>query len=71
MIYGTYQLANKGTEILPLATSHKAVAQFNHAFAVLIFMPYFKNINFYQDRPKIKQFLQKNAQFSSAGGGAL
>ena len=33
-------------------------------------MPHLKNINFYQNRPKIKLFLQKNAKFSSAGGSA-
>ena len=30
-------------------------------------MPRFKNINFYQNSPKIKLFLKKNAKFSSAG----
>ena len=32
-------------------------------FALPISMPRFKNINFYQNRPKIKLFLQKNAKF--------
>ena len=36
-------------------------------FALPIFKPRFKRIIFfYQDRPKIKSFLQKNAKFSSA-----
>ena len=30
----------------------------------------FKNIIFHQNSPKIKLFLQKNANFSSAGGSA-
>ena len=30
-------------------------------------MPRFKSINFYQNSPKIKLFLQKNAKFLSAG----
>ena len=33
--------------------------QFNLAFAVLISMPHFKGINFYQTRSKIKLLLQK------------
>ena len=31
----------------------------NHVFALLILMPRFNNINFYQTRPKIKLFLTK------------
>ena len=34
----------------------------NHGFAMLIFMPRFKSITFYQNRPKIKLFLQKKQQ---------
>ena len=49
-----YQLVNKRTKTLPLATSHIAhlCKQFNHAFALLISMQRFKSINFYQNRPK-------------------
>ena len=54
-----YQLANKTTQILPLATSH----QFNHVFALLISMLRIKRINFYQNRPEIKLVLQKNTKF--------
>ena len=32
-------------------------------FALPISMPRFKNINFYQNIPKVKLFLQKNAKF--------
>ena len=41
-------------------------------FALPISEPRFKSIVFfYQNIPKIKLFLQKNAKFSSAGGSAL
>ena len=36
-------------------------------FALPIFTPRFKSINFYQNIPKIKLFLQKNAKFFCAG----
>ena len=36
-------------------------------FSPLISLPHFKSINFYQNRPKIKLFLQKNTKFLSAG----
>ena len=36
-------------------------------FAVPIFMQRFKSINFYQNIPKIKLFLQKNAKFFVLG----
>ena len=39
-------------------------------FALLIFMPRFKSIIFYQNSPKIKLFMQKNAKFSSVEGSA-
>ena len=54
-----YQLVKKRTEILPLATSHLVYIcnLFNHVFAQLIFIPRFKSINSYQNRPKIKLFL--------------
>ena len=48
--------------------------EFNHVFALLIFMPPefslkpdFKSINFYQNKAKIKLFLQKKPFFLSAG----
>ena len=37
-------------------------------FALLISMPRFKSIIFYQNSPKIELFLKKNAKFSSVGG---
>ena len=39
-------------------------------FALPIFMPPFRSIFFYQNSPKIKLFLPKNAKFLSAGGSA-
>ena len=64
-----YQLVNKRTEILPLATSHIAIVHlcnhFNDVFAPLIFMPYFKSFKFYQNRPKISLFLQKLQNFQA------
>ena len=39
-------------------------------FALPISKPRFKSIIFYQNSPKIKLFLQKNAKFLSSGGGA-
>ena len=39
-------------------------------FAQPISMPRFISIIFYQNSPKIKLFLKKNAKLSSAGGGA-
>ena len=43
----------------------------NHVFALLISIPCFESINFYQNRLKIMFFLQNNTNFSSAGGSAL
>ena len=61
-----YQLVNKRTEILPLATSHIAVyATSLIVFALPIPMPCFKSNNFDQNRPKIKLF---GKTFLSAGG---
>ena len=64
--YLVYDLlaCNKKAEILPLATALIAYlrSQFNHVFALLVFMPCFKSINFYQDVPEIKLFLQKNCK---------
>ena len=53
-----YHLVNKRTEILGISTSHVVdlCNQFNHVFAQLVSMP---RINFYQNRPKMKLFLQK------------
>ena len=34
-------------------------------------MPRLKSIIFYQNSPKLKLFLQKNAKFSSTGGSAV
>ena len=42
----------------------------SHVFALLISMPCFVSINFYQNKLKIKLFLQNNTNFSSAGGSA-
>ena len=65
MIYGT-SLSIRELEILPLATSHIATAhlynQFNHVFELLISMPHFKTNSFFQNRAKIKLFLQKKIQ---------
>ena len=54
-----------------------SVENSNHVFALLIFMPPefslkpdFKSINFYQNKAKIKLFLQKKKIFLSAGGSA-
>ena len=61
-------------QIFPLVTSHIAIAhlcnQFNHVFVLLIFMPYFKSINFCQNWLKIKLFLKKNATFLRARSSA-
>ena len=55
---------NERTENPPLAIAYTAhlCNQFNHEFAVLIFMPRFKSINFYQNTSKITLFLQKKLQ---------
>ena len=62
-----YQLIDKRTEILPLATSYIVIAhlcnEFNHGFVLLISMPRFISTNFYKNRPKIKLFLQKSTKF--------
>ena len=39
-------------------------------FALLTLKPRFKSFNFYQNIPKIKLLLQKNAKFFCAGGSA-
>ena len=57
-----YQLVNNRTAILPLPTSDIAhlCNWYNYAFALLISMPRFKSITFYQNRSKIKLFLPNN-----------
>ena len=54
------QLVNKRTKILAIATSPIANVcnYYNHVFTLLISMPRFKSINFYQNWPKFKLFLQ-------------
>ena len=48
----TYQLVNKRNEILPFAiftySPSRLCNQLNHVFALPIFMPQFKSINFHQ-----------------------
>ena len=65
----SYQLVNRRTKILPLATSHIAHLrnQFNHVFALLISLPSFTSINFYQNSPKINIFLQNIQNFRASG----
>ena len=47
-----------------MATFHMAIYAISLImFALPISMPRFKSINFYQNSPKIKLFLQKNAKF--------
>ena len=55
------QFVNKITEILTIATSHKPhlCNYYNHVFALLISMPRFNSINFFQNWLKIKLFLPK------------
>ena len=67
-----YQLTNKRTEARAIATSHIVYlcSQYDHVLALLISMPHFKSIDFYQSRPKSKLFLPKNAKFLNAGGSA-
>ena len=57
-----YRLVKKA-DILPLAAALIAHlrSKFNHVLALLFFMPaHFKSTNYYQNRPEIKLFLQKN-----------
>ena len=63
------QLKNKKTANLPLATLHIACLcnQFNHVLVLLISAQHFKCNNFYQYRPKIMLFLQKNTSFRALG----
>ena len=41
-----------------------------HVFALLISMPCFESINFYQNKLKINLYLQNNTTFLSAGDSA-
>ena len=58
-------------EILPLAASNIAIAylcnQVNHFITLLISMPHFKILNFYQNRSKVKLFLQKIEKLRALG----
>ena len=51
---------HKKAEILPLATALKdhLRSQFNHVFAILLSVPRYKRVNFYQNMYKIKLSLQ-------------
>ena len=64
-----YQLKNRRTDIFTIChlqhnRCHFAYLynQFNHIFTLLMSMPHFKNINFYQNRPKIILILKKKIQ---------
>ena len=58
--------------MLPLATAHIAYLckQFDQVCSTNNFYATFESIIFYQNSPKIKLFLKKNAKFSGAGGSA-
>ena len=74
MFFSELLACKKKPEILPLATALIACLrnQFNHAFALLIFMPArFKSINYYQNRPKIKLSRQRKLQNLRALGAPL
>ena len=60
-----FQHVNKGTKILGIATSHIVYLwnKCNHVFVLLIPMPRFISINFYQNKNEIKLFLLKNIFF--------
>ena len=59
-----YQLVNKRTKILAIATTNVAhfCNLYYHVFTLLICMPRFNSIKFYQNRPKIKLVFVKNRQ---------
>ena len=59
-----YQLANKKTKILAIATTHIAhfCNWYYHVFTLLICMPRLNSIKFHQNRPKIKLVFVKNRQ---------
>ena len=66
--------ANRGCAPYPRNTPplyiSGCVSESNHVFALLISMPCFESINFYQNKFKIELFLQNNTKFLSAGGSA-
>ena len=67
-----YQLVNKRTEILAIATSHIAHLsnKHNHVFVLLISMPRFNSIKVYQNRREIELFCQKNTKSYNSEGFA-
>ena len=50
-----------------LRTVARLCNQFNHVFAVLISIPHFTKINFYQTRPELSYYRKKIAKSSRAG----
>ena len=54
----------------PLLNISGCTYESNHVLALLIFIPCFESINFYQNKLKIKLFLQNNTNFLSSGGYA-
>ena len=66
--------ANRGCDRDPQSTPHCYISgcasESNHVFALLISMPCFESINFYQNKLKINLFLQNNTDFLSAGSSA-
>ena len=65
-----YQLVNKRTEILAIATSH--INHLCNYYGIMIFctanfMPRINSIDFYQNRPKIVIFAKKIKIFESWG----
>ena len=66
-----YQLVNKRTKILAIVIFHKAhlCNWYNRGFALLIFMPRFNSINFYQNKPNwlLSYFYQKKQTFRALG----
>ena len=76
LYFTIYQLVNKRSEILAIAISHMAhiCNLYNHVFALLISMPRFNSINFYQNGPKIKIFFLKKYKIferCASGGWGL
>ena len=67
-----YQLVDNRTEVLAIGSSHIAqlYSWYNYVFALLISMPRFNNISFYQNSPKIKLFLQKKYKIFFLGSAS-
>ena len=67
-----YQLVNKRTEILAIATSHIAHVcnQYNHGFTLQISMPRINSIIFIKIGLKLIYFCQKKTKLLSQGGSA-